>query len=1055
MKEMYEFPVSMKGASSTRIVFLCFVIGLLLISGRQTLFANNIDRNLDSAGADISLREGFFGEAEIFSQDAQVTVVGNVTDASGFSVPGVNVLETGTLNGVVTNMDGRYTISISPQSTLTFSFIGFRTQIVEVGGRSVVDVQLVDEFVGLDEVVVVAMGVKAEKRDLNFAVQSVSAEDLTAGKQNNFVDALQGRIAGVEISGTGGSPSASSQILIRGISSINPAQSNEPIFILNGMHVSGGASKAAEMNPNDIESITVLKGAAAAALYGLEAANGAIIVTTKSGAAGDIKVEFSSTIQMEEAYRVPKIQQMYLRGGLGVYREESMGGWGPLAPEGTQIYDNVDGFLETGIYQKYDLSVSGGTEKFNTYASFSFMDHSGVVPNDYLDRWGLLLKSNYMPSDNLTMSFMANFVQRESRGFGAGMGSVYNWPIDDDISNYKNADGSIRRPYLSSNNIRNSPISPLWSRYEDTGLSESSRTLLQATITWDIIPDLALTGRVGYDLTHSESHSVVTPRYTLDELEITGTPSSTDFPYLGSYFYGDGKSSVLNGGLMATYSLKLTPDFTLQALAGFDAKQTLGRSIGLGGYHFNVDEWESVMNLLDIRKEDVTMRRTEKNLYGYYGELKFDYQGIVQAGVTARNDYSSTLPVASRSFFYPSFSGGVIFSELLKVQSSVFSYGKLQGNWAKVGKDAPLYRLNKWFRTLPLPDGGYGVDPTRSSNPLLEPEMTTSWEIGLDTRWFNDRTALELAYYSTKVDDQIVEVRVSPSSGNILQTRNEGTISNRGVEVIWSQNILRNAVKWDVVTNFAHNRGTVDHLPDDILELYHHDGRHGNVAATSYLGGSTLALSGTDYLRNEAGQIVVNENGFPRINASTSLLIGNREADFTAGVLNRISYKKWSLSMMVNLRKGGDVANITLRNLMGSGQAEILEDYRNREILVKGVVEQPDGTYVPNTTPVIFDQTFYNNYVGAVGSNFIEDGSFIRLGYVTLGYDLSNYVKNIGLERLTLSATGRNLLLLTSYRGSDPLVNYTGSAGGAGTFGIDYNNLPTTRSFSFSLNATF
>ncbi len=1041
------------------LLFLCFSALLLPVSAGQLSSGPLLNVAEDALEGQPYLVEEVAGSST-FSQQATKQITGMVTDQSGESMPGVNIFEKGTTNGTITDINGQYTLNVTEGSTLVFSFVGFATQEIDVTGKIVINVVLTEETLGLQEVVVTAMGIKSEKRKLNFAVQSVNEDDIVLARQPNFVEALEGRIAGLEISGTGGSPTAPSQMLIRGISSINPAQDNEPIFILNGMHVSGGATKAAELNPNDIESVTVLKGAAAAALYGQEAANGAIIVTTKSGAVGDIRVEISSTLQYETVYRAPEIQNMYLRGGQGVYNQQSMGGWGPPVPEGTRTYDNIDGFLQSGVYHKHDISVSGGTEKFNTYASFNYLDHEGVVPNDYLNRWGALFKSTYKPHEKVEMTFMADLVQSESRGFGAGMGSVYNWPIDDNIKYYKRADGSIRWLYRNKNNIRNSPISPLYSRYEDTGRNESNRSLLQATVSWDVIKNLKLTGRISYDLTNSERHSIVKPRWTMEEMyageEMPDEPKAEDYPYLGSYFYSDGKSSVMNGGFMATYSRKLTDDISLEALAGFDAKREKGRSIGMGGRDFNVPEWESIMNLLDIRKENVNMGRREKNIYGYYGEIKFDYRGLAQLGVTGRNDHSSTLPTHSRSFFYPSFSGGVILSELANLKTPWLNYLKVQGNWAQVGKDAPLYRLNKWYRTLPLPDEGYGVDPTRSSNPQLEPEMTTSWEVGLDTRLFNEGTQLEFAYYSTSVENQIVEVRVSPASGNILQTRNEGTITNEGIELVWNQNIIRKGFwRWDMSTNFGRNKGYVEDLPEGIIELYHYEGRHGSIAATSFLGGSTLALSGTDYLRNPEGKVIVDERGIPKIDASPSLLIGNREADFSIGWSNRVNYKKWSLSTMVNMRKGGDVANITLRNLMTNGQSALWEDYRNRQILVDGVVEQPDGSFRPNTTPVIYDRDFHMNYVAPVGTNFVEDGSFIRLGYVTLGYDFSDYVKSIGLEKLRLSVTGRNLYLLTAYRGPDPQVNYTGTAGGAGTFGIDYNNLPNTRSISFNLSATF
>src|SRR5690554_971659 len=376
-------------------------------------------------------------------QQSLITVAGTVTDDTGEPLPGVNIFEKGTTNGTVTNIDGTYKLEANPTSTLVFSFVGFQTLEVAIEARTTLNVVLQDEVLGLDEVVVTAMGIRSEKRRLNFAVQSVDSEDLTEGRQVNFVDALQGKVSGVEVSGTGGSPSASAQILIRGISSINPAQNNEPIFILNGMHIAGGASRAAEINPNDIENITVLKGAAAAALYGQEASNGAIIVTTKTGHAGEIRIEASGSIQADEAYRIPKVQQMYLRGAYGVYREQSMGGWGPPVPEGTFVYNNPREYLTTGLYQKYDLSVSGGSERFSSYTSGNYVRHEGIVPEDYLERYGVLFKANYMPSDRITIDVMANIVSRNSRE-GGGMSSAYQWPIDDNITNYKNPDGSIR-----------------------------------------------------------------------------------------------------------------------------------------------------------------------------------------------------------------------------------------------------------------------------------------------------------------------------------------------------------------------------------------------------------------------------------------------------------------------------------------------------------------------------------------------------------------------------------------------------------------------------------
>ena len=1014
--------------------------------------AANAETAIEKDNFGLDIKSGLLAEVKLPGEQSVKTVSGTVADEKGETLPGVNVVVKGTTNGTITNIDGEYSIEIQQGATLVFSFIGFINQEVLIGDQVVIDIVLLNKVLSIDEVVVTAMGISQEKKRLNFAVQAVDADEITRDKQANFVDALQGRIAGVEISGTGGSPNASSQILIRGASSINTGKSNEPIFILNGMHISGGASKAAEINPNDIENVTILKGAAAAALYGQEAANGAIMITTKSGKDGVIEVQLSSSFQLDQPYRIPDQQNMYLRGGLGVYREESKGGWGPLMPEGTKTYNNVDNYLKTGFFQKHDLSVSGGNEKFTTYGSASYTNHKGIVPEDYLKRFSILLKSDYNIRENLSLGFMADISQRESRGAGS-MGSIYSWPIDDDMRNYKNPDGSIRWLYVNPNNRYYSPLNPNWSRYEDSGKSISYRTLIQGTVNWSPIKNLDITGRVGYDLTNSESLSTTTPRWNLDPgLE----PTAEDLPFLGSMFYYDGKSTMLNYGAFALYEVQLSSDFSLNLLAGADFKQQRSRSARMGGRDFIVPGFESINNLNDIRKESIRMSRREYNIFGLFGEAKLDYKGLVQLGVTGRNDHTSTLPENVGSYFYPSFSGGLIFTELFNIESSVINFGKLRGNWAQVGKDTGPYQQNDYYKPMPHPDGGYGVDPTRSSNLFLEPEFTTSWELGISLRMFNDKTHLDFAYYSTFVDNQIVVARVSPASGKILQTRNEGDISNKGIEITWDQKIISNgSFTWNMTTNFAHNKGTVGSLPDNVTEIYHYAGQIGDIRPSSYLHGPVFAITGKDYLRTDDEQIIVDENGFPKINSGSALLIGNREADFNIGWQNYFQYSNWSLSVLINMRKGGDVVNGTLKSLMSNGMAKNLEDYRNRQILVEGVVEQPDGTFSPNTNPVIFDQLFYQNYYAPVGSNFIEDASFVRLANVTLSYDMSKLSKKIGVKGLKLSLTGRNLFLMTNYSGSDPVVNYTGTSGGAGTFGVDNLPVPNPRSFLFNISANF
>ena len=337
----------------------------------------------------------------------------------------------------------------------------------------------------------------------------------------------------------------------------------------------------------------------------------------------------------------------------------------------------------------------------------------------------------------------------------------------------------------------------------------------------------------------------------------------------------------------------------------------------------------------------------------------------------------------------------------------------------------------------------------------LEPEMTKSWEIGADLRFFKSRTRLDLAYYSTSVDNQIVTVRVSPAAGQILQTRNEGCVENYGIEATLAQDIFKTEdFDWTVTANFSLNRGKVKSLPDQISQI---DGtNYGGIFPTAFLGGSSTAITGKDYQRDPDGNVICNEDGIPLINTARQVYIGNREPDFMLGLGSNFRWKELTLGFLFDGRCGGDVVNITGSSLISNGQHHLFDKYRNREIIFNGVVANGDGTYRKNTTPVILDQNFIKNYYDPVSSNFIEDGSYIRLSYVTIGYDLSKLLaKGCPVKGLNVSVTGRNLFLLTKYSGSDPQVTESGSSYGSGSGGFDRYQVPNARSFNFNLKATF
>ncbi len=1057
---------------------------------------------------------------------ASITVTGTVISAEdGLPVIGASVLEKGTSNGTITDFDGIYELTVDDKAVLVFSYVGLTSQELKVSGPKM-DVTLQSDAIAMEEVVVTAMGVVQEKKRLNFAVQNIGGDALTENKSANFVNSLQGKIAGVSVTNAGGSPNSGSQIIIRGISSVNNSQSNEPLFILDGVAISGGGSTAADINPNDIENITVLKGAAAAALYGQDAANGVIMITTKQGEKGKIKVQANGSWQWDTPTRLPQLQQTYGPGSQGFYKDKTSGGWGPTLGPNDVIYDNIGNFFKTGFYHKYDFSVNGGSEKFQAYASANWSKADGIIPEDYKTRFGALIKTSYTPADWVTFQMGINITDTKGRST-SGVSSVYGWPINNDITQYKHENGLPSHRYWSDTDKTASPQSPLFSIYEDDGVAKKTRNVINGSVTLKPVKNLQIVGRVSYDVSHSSSDSYVVPRWDdsnvvpsvkapqgerpadfataaagtypdwekYDEYLVWLTSTSADqvFPLLGltggymhpdnyiltsdditnmsksslgSYSASSSRSQLFTAGANISYKIELPKDFSIDVMVGTELKMSQGFSMSNYGCDFIVPGTYSLSNTNRewMELSDRTSGHSIRRRFGYFGEIRGDYKGLASLSVTGRWDWSST--INNNPFFYPSVTGGIILSELIpglnETKNNWFSYWKIRGNYAVVGKDAPANLYDRRFKQFgTYPDGGYGIDPTMSSASMdLAPEMSYSWEVGTDIKFFDNKTRLDFAYYSTRVDNQIVTVRVSPSSGYILQTRNEGEIRNHGIEFTFDQDVVkRKNFNWTLGLNFGLNRGTVVGLPEDVHEIT--GPQYGDVFTSAYLGGSTTALTGKDYQRNAAGQVIVDENGYPKINPNKNELIGNREAKFQAGLNSSMNIYGVQFSFLFDGRYGGDVLNVTGRNLISSGNHNILEKYRGRQVVFNGVKEVLDAEgnvvdYAQNTTPITLNQTTITNYFYQVSSNFVEDGSYLRLSYVTLGYDFAKLMKNQNvLKGLKLNFTCNNVFVLTKYTGTDPVCNASTGQGGTGSAGIDNSPIPSTRSYNISLSASF
>jgi len=1070
---------------------------------------------------------------------AQQTITGVVRDDMGEPVIGATVQVQGTATGVITDFDGRYSISVPENSTLSFSFVGLTSQTHRVtAATSVLNVTLQTDAQVLDELVVSAMGVARERTRLNFSVQSVSSDVVTEGQQANFVNALQGRVAGLNVTNASGSPNAGTQVLIRGVSSINPAHSNEPLFVLDGTPILGGASAALDINPSDIENITILKGAAASALYGQLAANGVIMITTRQGQAGRLTATASTSWEWQQPTRLERLQTTYAPGGRGFHADRAVtGGWGPPLRDGEQVFDNVRNFLQTGLFQRYDFSLTGGTEKFQAFASANHHRHEGIVPNEFRNRTGLLMRGTFKPFETLSITISSNIVETTSRGFGTtanpGMVGVYSWPINDDIRNYRIPGTNFpRRPAHSDLEKFSSRTSPLFGRHMDDAQTTRLRNLWNASATWTPIRNLQVIGRISYDVTNTNSWSYTVPRWDRSQTHdlrppVAPTPppferhpGMTDtqrraweafdiaaaqhqhdfaawqlaFPGMfydydndlfhlstadlaamtfgggifeldqvanafGGFATSSSRSEMLFANMLVMYTVELPRDFSIDLMGGSDLQMRQSISKGQRGRNFVLPGTFSMANTDPnfMVAGDRTVSRAHRNLFGHFGSIRGEYlRGLASLEVTGRWDWSST--ILTNPYFYPSVTGGLTFSELLGISSDFFNFGRLRGNYAMVGKSPEqnflFERRNLQF--VNFPDGGWGLAPALTAAARdLAPEMSHSWEIGADLRFFNNRTRLDLAYYSVRTDNQILTVRVSPASGYILQTRNEGSVRNHGIEITWGQDIITNRnFSWTTDFNWGLNRGKVMSLPEDLTDLEIH--REGNIFASPIVGQSLTSLLGTDYMRNDAGQVLVEAgSGLPMINPDSRGYIGDREPIFSAGLVNTFNYRGFSLSFLFDGRLGGDVVNVTGRGLVSNGNSRFLEHYRGRQVVFDGVIRQDGGTYVQNTTPITIDHQIITNYFAAISTNFIEDGSFIRLNFVTLGYDVARHLNTTQLSSLRVNFTGSNLFMLTRYTGSDPTNNADVTRGGAGAMGFDNFPVPRTRNFNLAVTATF
>ncbi|MDN5213512.1 SusC/RagA family TonB-linked outer membrane protein [Fulvivirgaceae bacterium BMA12] len=1038
------------------------------------------------------------------------TITGVVKDDSG-PVPGVNILLKGTTQGVVSDIDGIYKI-IVPESggTLVFSSIGFVTEEVEIGNRSVINIALIPDVKQLSEVVVTALGVEREKKALGYSVQEIEGKELSKGREVNIVNGLAGKIAGVTVNSSSGAPGASSRIVIRGNSSL--LGNNQPLFVIDGIPIDNtqfsssarnntnepsngirlgdeeqGAADygnaAQDIDPNNIESLSVLKGPTAVALYGSRAQNGAVIITTKNGKGQEgIGVTFSTAYSVQTPLRLPNFQNSYGQGGYGLVDypdyldvDES---WGDPLDVGTtkrNVFnedvpwvsnpDNVKDFMETGHNFTNNISIQGSNEVANFRLSISDLDQKGIMPGTGFDKTNFGLNAGMQVSDKLRADVSVNYSitegqNRPSTGYdGANaLQQMFNWHGRQvrwtDFRNYKDADGNLILNLSDPNNSQsfNKPISPTpaWQNnpyadlLENVNSDRRDRLIGNFKVSYKILDWLDASVRAGTDY--------------YEDSRLQRYKSGLDNP-----------PPLRRGGfIMDNYTVNtFNVDFVLNATKNFGENISTNLLIGANRYDLSIsNEFTRVQGLLvpDIYNLSNALGTpearnyvSEKRINGLYFSGQVGYKNMLFLDITGRNDWSSTLPADNRSYFYPSVSTSFVFTDAFEIP--IISYGKIRAGVAQVGNDTNPYNTESFFVakritnnqadiTFPFNGAPSFALGDQLANESLKPEETTSWEIGTDLRFFDGRFNVDFTYYNSITKNQLLALTLPSSSGFSSQFVNAGEIQNNGVELMLSGTPLSfsNGLQWDVIVNFAKNNSEVTELHSDVESIIIERHRAQTEARPGRPYGD---IYGTAWLRNEAGQRIINPNdGLPSRAPGGNQLLGNITPDFTMGLSNTISFKGLSLNFLLDWKKGGDLFSITEFFGGYSGVLERTVEGRDGTYVAEGVIDNGDGTFSPNTIQIDAEDYWHNSFQAQ--EEGVYDASFIKLREVILSYNFpKSLVSKTPFTAINFSLIGRNLAILHS---NVPNIDPESSAYGASNGqGFEVNNIPSVRSFGASL----
>ena len=994
------------------------------------------------------------------------------------------------LKALETDFDGKYAIEASPGDVLVFRYLGFKTTNTTVGTSNTINIILEEGGEVLDEIVVTAFGIKREEKALGYSVQSIKGDAMTEARESNLTNAISGKIAGVQVTGTSGSVGASSRIVLRGNSSITG--NNEPLYVVDGVPISnrsfgdagsyGGVdlpNGASDLNPDDIESITVLKGPNAAALYGLRAGNGVIVITTKKGDANKrFSISVNTNVTMSNPLLLPDYQNSYGQGGdsnFFNYVNGASGGvgdgvdesWGPALDAGLKFVqwdsqltnngnptpwvshpDNVKDFLDTGLNISNNVSVSSGGFRL----SIGNSNQKGMMPFTDLKKFLVGLSGALQLGENLKASVSLNYVNQNSD----------NLPI----TGYNNENAfqqfiwSARQVNFSDlKDWRSLPLAPIGTAAEGTPLNwnhnfqNNPYWVLQTnknTFEKDrLIGNVDLTSQLTDDLTLSMKYGIDSSSLLDTNRQAMGSNSAPN----GSYKERQIRSEEVNASFLLSYNKDFTEDF--------------GFSLSFGGNHMHRTydkvygelpglELPNLYNLSNLQTgatAELENLHTYEQINSLYAYGQFSYKDMFFLDFTARNDWSSILPVVNNSFLYPSVTGSALLSDIFPaLKENKINFLKLRGSWAKVGSTGALgaYSLNQ---TYGLSNSGFGNQasvPNTQFNPNLKAEMVTSIEFGIDAKMFNNRLRLSATYYDAQSEDLLLPIQVTAATGFTNVWDNIADMSNKGIELQLGGTLIKKEdFSFDIDLNFAKNNNEVTSLGD--LDTYVLGGQWG-LSLEARPGQPYGTLIGRDFERTTSGDVIY-DNGLPKIDTDQKI-IGNIAPDWTGGANFSIRYKDFDFSSLIDAKIGGDVHSMTYS--WGRYAGTLSETLIGREtgVVGNGVMSDGNGGYVANNVLVsakAFNQSSYSN---SIESSAIFDASYVKLRQVSIGYTLpQKFIEKSILKSLKFSIVGRNLAIL--YKNAPHIDPETGFSSSNGNQGQEFGQSPSARNIGFNINMRF